>query len=109
MSAMQHDGTVTIPAALAWRLREHALNLHIETGDATAAADGHEMLEWHLEAIMRGEARHRGGDVMSARLCHCGQPADVYAGGPTAGDWAAWYCLQHIPAGFTVWDYAAAR
>ena len=39
------------------------------------------------------------------RLCHCKQPADVYAMAPYAGDWAGYYCLTHVPTGFTITDY----
>lgn len=41
---------------------------------------------------------------MSATKCHCGAPAEVYAGGPNSGDWADHYCQAHLPNGFTVWD-----
>lgn len=44
---------------------------------------------------------------MSERECSellCERRADVYAGGPYANDWADYYCHDHIPAGFRVWD-----
>lgn len=34
----------------------------------------------------------------------CANKADVYAGGKYAGDWADYYCNDHIPNGFTIWD-----
>lgn len=41
----------------------------------------------------------------TSRECSaCDKPANVYAGGPYAGDWANYYCQDHIPTGFTVWD-----
>lgn len=39
------------------------------------------------------------------RLCEqgCGRIATVYAGGPFAGDWAGYYCVDCVPHGFSVW------
>lgn len=34
----------------------------------------------------------------------CERVANVYAGGPHSGDWADYYCNDHIPQGFRVWD-----
>lgn len=44
---------------------------------------------------------------MSERTCSiatCDKHADVYAGGPYSGDWADYYCNNHIPQSFRVWD-----
>lgn len=38
------------------------------------------------------------------RQCRCGKAAEVYAGGRHAGDWADYYCVDHIPTGFHVFD-----
>jgi hypothetical protein len=34
----------------------------------------------------------------------CKKKAEVYAGGRLSGDWADWYCIPHIPAGWDVFD-----
>lgn len=36
------------------------------------------------------------------RLCHCKEPAAVYAMGPYAGDWGDYYCQAHVPTDFTI-------
>lgn len=41
---------------------------------------------------------------MSRTCSRCGGPAEVYAGGRYAGDWADWYCVADVPAGFSIWD-----
>ena len=37
----------------------------------------------------------------------CERVATVYAGGPYSGDWADYYCNDHIPTGYRVWDKLA--
>jgi hypothetical protein len=37
----------------------------------------------------------------------CERVATVYAGGPYSGDWADYYCNDHIPSGYRVWDKLA--
>ncbi len=37
----------------------------------------------------------------------CESVATVYAGGPYANDWADYYCNDHIPSGYRVWDNLA--
>lgn len=34
----------------------------------------------------------------------CDSRADVYAAGPYAGDWADYFCLDHIPFSYNVLD-----
>lgn len=42
----------------------------------------------------------------TVRMCEqgCGKPAEVYGGGPLAGDWAGAYCEACLPQGFGVWQ-----
>jgi hypothetical protein len=43
--------------------------------------------------------------VSENKTCeNCGKPADVYAMGKYAGDWAGRYCLTHVPTGFMITD-----
>lgn len=34
----------------------------------------------------------------------CNEQADVYAGGQYSDDWADYYCHDHIPTGYKIWD-----